>query len=208
MEWRPVVGLEDYADVSNDGQIRTHERYFINRWGQKVTVQSVVLKQRVNKCGYMFCNFKKDGKTCTVRVHRAVAMAFVPNPDHKPQVDHIDGDKTNNNVSNLRWCTAKENIEYAIELGLRDEAIEDFKNRRKTIEFAEAVKKGKSKITYCYNENRDLVKIYESVGDAAKEFGCNYNTIGRVCSGKKDCFHGYIFTHSPLYDKNNIITEA
>lgn len=208
MEWRPVVGLEDYADVSDDGQIRTHERFYINRWGQKVTIPSVVLKQRANAWGYMFCNFKKGGKTCTIRVHRAVAMAFIPNTHNKPQVDHIDGDKTNNAVSNLRWCTSQENIKYAIELGLRDKAIESFKKRRKSIEFSEAVKKGKSRITYCYNENGELIKKYDSVGDAAKEFGCCYNTIGRVCSGKRRHFRGYIFTHSPLCGKNILIAEA
>lgn len=198
MEWRPVVGLEEYADVSNEGDVRTHERYYIDRWGNKVVIPSVILKQRKNTYGYMFCNCKIYGKTYTIRIHRAVAEAFIPNIDHKPQVDHIDGNKENNEVSNLRWCTAKENTVYAIEMGLKDKAIEAFCERRKTPEFCDAVKKGKSKKTYCYDLNGTLFKVFDSVIEASDYFKVNRNSIGRACSGKSKYCCGYVFTHTPI----------
>ena len=60
----------------------------------------------------------KQGKVKTITVHRLVAQAFIPNPDSKPEVNHIDGDKKNNNMSNLEWCTSSENVQHAVDTGL------------------------------------------------------------------------------------------
>ncbi len=68
------------------------------------------LRQYQNEDGYMMCALSKDGKSKTVRVHRLVAMAFVPNPNDLPQVNHIDGDKTNNHADNLEWVDNSGNI--------------------------------------------------------------------------------------------------
>ena len=65
-----------------------------------------------NVAGYLTVNLSKDSKAKTFIVHRLIAQLFIPNPDSLPMVDHIDEDKTNNTVANLRWCTAKTNAEY------------------------------------------------------------------------------------------------
>ena len=67
------------------------------------------MKQNKDKDGYLLVNLKKDKKSYTQKVHRLVGQAFIPNPNEKPTIDHIDRDKTNNNVENLRWATRREN---------------------------------------------------------------------------------------------------
>ncbi len=69
---------------------------------------------------YYFCSLKdNDGDERTVQIHRALANAFIPNPENKPQINHIDGNKLNNDLSNLEWVTAKENTYHAYKMGLR-----------------------------------------------------------------------------------------
>ena len=76
------------------------------------------LSQMVNSGGRIRVSLNKNGKQYKRAVSRLVAVAFIPNPENKPQVDHIDGNRSNNNVSNLRWCTNEENQAYREEQGI------------------------------------------------------------------------------------------
>ncbi len=98
--WREVCGSDGRYEVSNAGAIR------------KVATQKLV-HQYISSNGYMRASIYMDGRYRTVAVHRIIAQAFVSNPDGKPQVNHIDGNKTNNALSNLEWVTASENIQHA-----------------------------------------------------------------------------------------------
>jgi hypothetical protein len=79
-----------------------------------------ILKTFIHKKGYEMVNIKPDGRGAgkTLKIHRLVAAAFIPNPLNKPQVNHKDGDKTNNDVSNLEWATPRENMKHAFDTGL------------------------------------------------------------------------------------------
>lgn len=71
-----------------------------------------------NGRGWLKTELWKDGKRTNYKIHRLVALAFIPNPENKPAINHIDGDKTNNHYTNLEWCTFKENTHHAMANGL------------------------------------------------------------------------------------------
>ena len=97
--WRNVVGYEGAYKISSCGNVRGF-RYKGN------------FKPADNGFGYLTVCLTKNGKRKTQYVHRLVAEAFIPNPDHLPQVNHIDENKQNNKIENLEWCTAKQNTNH------------------------------------------------------------------------------------------------
>lgn len=101
--WKEVTSNPNYQ-VSNTGRIR--------RIGSNKD-KSVQVKD-----GYLKTELYQNGMRQHVRVHRIVAEEFIPNPDNKPEVNHIDGNKNNNCVSNLEWSTKKENCQHAWDTGL------------------------------------------------------------------------------------------
>ena len=98
-EWKNVIGYEGLYEVSNKGNVRNVRR-------------NTLLKLSKTNDGYIQVHLYKNGIRTGFKVHRLVAQAFIPNPDNLPEVNHKDEDKTNNNVTNLEWCTAKYNVNY------------------------------------------------------------------------------------------------
>ena len=98
-EWRAVPGYEGLYEVSNIGNVRNVRR-------------NKLLRLLKTNNGYIRVFLCKNGIKTGFQVHRLVAQAFLPNPDNLPQINHKDEDKTNNNVTNLEWCTAKYNINF------------------------------------------------------------------------------------------------
>ncbi len=107
--WKAIKGLEGYYEASDDGQIRSVTRTFMSKDGRKVTTIGRVLKPALTKAGYLKVSIYVEGQKHTRQVHKLVALAFLDNPENKPQIDHKNGIRTDNRVSNLRWVTAKEN---------------------------------------------------------------------------------------------------
>lgn len=124
-EWKDVEGFEGYYQVSSHGRIkslRRNHRMSNNRIEYDRSCGGAIRKQGVLALGYMCIGTCKNSIKNTYLVHRMVSIAFIPNPDNKPCVNHIDGNKTNNHVSNLEWCTYAENTNHAIKKGLMNYA--------------------------------------------------------------------------------------
>ena len=95
--------------------------YFVSNTGKIKGRSGKELKQQTNHNGYLVVCLQPNGRKGGykgLRVHILVAKAFLPNPENKPQVNHIDGNKSNNNVKNLEWCTNQENVIHAYKMGL------------------------------------------------------------------------------------------
>lgn len=117
--WKDVLGYEGLYQVSNLGRVKSLSRKVKFGWSYRITPSVIVnpsLRKRKSEfeIGYYVVGLHKDGKTKYIYIHRLVALHFIPNTDNKPQIDHIDGDTSNNKASNLRWCTAKENNNFEI----------------------------------------------------------------------------------------------
>lgn len=137
--WKDVVGYEGLYQVSNLGRVKSVERYKDNN-GTKQLVKEKIKATRKDKQGYLLLDLYKNNKSKTVRVHRLVAQAFIPNPQNKETVNHIDGNKENNTVENLEWATQKEQNEHIYRTGLKPKESID-----KAVKAMHEAKKQKSK---------------------------------------------------------------
>jgi hypothetical protein len=114
-----IQGYEGYYQVSNYGNVRSLDRVIKEKTGKIQTLKGRILKPRINPGGYYHVGLGKNGTRATFAIHQLVARAFIPNPNKKRTVNHINGDKLSNNVSNLEWSTYSENLEHAYKTGLR-----------------------------------------------------------------------------------------
>lgn len=114
--WRPIKGYENYS-ISTHGNVRRYRTY--SSFYYKGKDRFVYIKGMITIKGYHMKGVCKNGTKRNIAVHRLVAEHFIPNPQNLPQVNHIDGNKLNNHISNLEWVTASENILHSVRIGLR-----------------------------------------------------------------------------------------
>ena len=113
-----VKGYENLYQVSCYGTIKSVDKVVKNKNGYR-TIKRKILTPKFDKYGYLKVGLTKEGKQKYKFVHRLVAETFIPNPNNYPIVNHIDGDKTNNHISNLEWCTQQYNVKHAYKNGLK-----------------------------------------------------------------------------------------
>jgi hypothetical protein len=116
-EWRPVSGFDGFYEVSNRGAVRSLDRTVSRSDGRKRRAIGRPLKQSLNAAGYPVVTVCDNPRHITIRVHRLVAAAFLPNPHGLPMVNHIDSNPKNNAVENLEWCDALHNMQHAARAG-------------------------------------------------------------------------------------------
>jgi hypothetical protein len=119
-QWKPVVGYEGFYEVSNQGRIRSVDRITNSsiRHNDHVVKKGKMLKLNLKRGGYLAVDLSKENVKKTKTVHRIVAEAFIPNPEDKYTVNHINGNKSDNRVENLEWATSSENSIHAVKTHL------------------------------------------------------------------------------------------
>lgn len=165
MEWRTIREFPDY-EVSDSGLVYSH----------KSRRELRPLKQ---PNGYMSVElFNKEGSK-RVLVHRLVALAFIPNTDELPQVNHINEDKTDNRVENLEWVTAKQNMQHGTREARRMAHTDYTTQKRK-----DALKQNRRKV-WRKVKNLDTGEVFDNERLAAKHYGISNSHIGECCRGQR-----------------------
>lgn len=186
--WKDVIDYEGLYQVSNLGHVRSLDHYVAHSYGG-VALHRGRLKKVSFDGNYLNVTLSKDGKTRTFRVHRLVAAAFIPNPDACKCVNHIDGNKRNNVVSNLEWCTHRQNTQHAINHGLITFENTGFTSWPK--ESREHYSKIRKKAIV-----RSDGKQYKCTADAAADLGVTYSAVSHVLRGLEETCRGYSFSYA------------
>jgi hypothetical protein len=170
--------------VSNLGRIKRLPKKmnanFRNKKYEYIS-EEIIKKPYISNKGYMQIGLTIDKKFSTKTIHRLVAEAFIPNPNKFLQVNHIDGDKFNNNVENLEWCTAKGNIKHAYNNNLKH-GIKGSKNIL-------------SKTIAQYDKDNNLINIFGSIREAERMTNIKNQSIVRNLKGKSKTSGGFIWRY-------------
>ena len=179
-EWRDVVGYEGSYSVSSFGRVAclktgTHQR---------LVMKPVYMNRR--KQTYINISLYLNGKRKHYLVHRLVAMTFIPNPNHYPCIDHIDGNGKNNIINNLRWCTRSMNNHNPISKMRQAEAHNGkiiTSNRKKVVQLKDGI----------------LIKTFDAVSEVEKD-GFKHSCVSRVCNHQFSQHKGYVWMYLSDYE--------
>lgn len=170
--WKPIPGYERIYEVSSYGNVKSLDREITNSIGTTRLYVGKVLKKSKDRYGYSICKLFKNSKGKNHTIHRLVAIAFIENIDNKPIVNHIDGNKLNNHVSNLEWCTNSENDLHAFSLGLRSTL------KGEKCNFAKLTSSEVKEIKKLKNEGITQKKI-------AKLFNISEGNVSQIINGQR-----------------------
>lgn len=166
-QWKDIYGFEGIYQISNCGNVKNVKRN-----------KNIALTY-CKRTGYIYANLYNNYKRKNATVHRLIATAFIPNPNNFPEINHIDGNKTNNSIENLEWCTRSHNMKHAVANGLHMKVIPH--DLRKTV--------------VAMNADGSLIGTYNGLKAAADEFGISTQAISSYCKGNRKNKHGYKFEY-------------
>jgi len=189
--WKDLTGFNGLYQVSNTGLVKSMPREKCNKNGKFITKEKI-LKNVLGKNGYYVVTISKGGVNKIMYVHRLVAKLFLINVENKTEVNHINGIKTDNDVSNLEWCTPKENSIHSVVLGLR--------NPPHGVNHPHYGKTGSQNHTSKKVIQIDLssgvaIRTYGGVSEASRLTGINRTNISAVCNGRRETGGGYKWVH-------------
>lgn len=179
--WLPVKDFEGIYEVSDKGQVRR----MAGSAGCHVTR---LLSPGYNKgTGYQQLHLSKGGIQTNKQIHRLVAEAFIPNPENKLQVNHIDAVKTNNSLENLEWCTRSENAYHALKMGVKSNTTPIQQHAVRLMN-----KTLKSKRYWWMNEKKRKQELfYGSMSDLSRLAKANKGGFWRVSQGIQKTYKGW-----------------
>lgn len=175
--WKQIEGYEGYYEVSDSGEVRSLDRYIVDSTGKKRLLKGSVMKLTESKTkrkgnGYSVVNLRKNHTSWVVPVHVLVARAFIPNPYDMPTVNHKDGDKQNNCVSNLEWVSYSDNNAHALRTGLRNP---------------------RGNVIIQYTLDGEYVATYKSACEAERVTGFSRGAISHCLNGRTNQSFGYVW---------------
>jgi hypothetical protein len=179
--WKPIKDYEGLYEVSNYGRVRSvdHVEYIPHPrnplYIQKRKIYGRIKKLRHHKAGYWITDLYKENIGTTKTVHRLVAEAFIPNPQNKPEVNHIDENKENSRVENLEWCSRVENVRHGTAL----------------------TRMGRGHWTPVIQMTKDgtFVKRWDCMQEAADKLGLHMTHISAVCRGRSKSHGGFLWRY-------------
>lgn len=174
--WKPVDGFENYS-VSNFGRIKSDSR----------RAKGKILRPKLDRYGYYHLGLSKEGKRKWFTIHRLVASAFWHDREGGDQINHIDGNKTNNRLGNLEWVTCKQNNRHAWDIGLCE------KHR---FSFCEYAKKNFRKPVNQYDLTGNLINRWDGLRVAARGLGIHESRVRDVLRGKFKQTRGFVFRYA------------
>ena len=175
-----ILEIRDFPDyyVSNEGDIYSRKYHPIRNKNNNL----IKIKPQIRKDGYSIIHLRKEEKTFAMYVHRLVAEMFIPNPENKMCINHIDGNRHNNSVSNLEWCSYSEN------------SLHSYRQLGRKAPWKE--KKGKdfplSKIVLQIKDGTVVAEFY-GIRDAARKTGFSSSSISQCCQGSTKYSHVHGF---------------
>ena len=186
--WKDIEDYEGYQ-VSNFGRVRSLDRYDGRGWW----IKGRILKPIMDKKGYLTVGLSKNNQRKTFKVHRLVALHFIPNIENKPEIDHINTIKTDNTVflnedgsvnydkTNLRWVTPKENSNNPLSIMNKSESKKGIKNNR-------------HQPVLQYDKDGNFIREWDTMTEAETTLNITHK-IHYVCQGKRKTCGGYIWKY-------------
>lgn len=174
--WKDIEDYEGYQ-VSNFGRVRSLDRYNSRGWW----IKGCILKPIMDKKGYLTVGLSKNNQRKAFKVHRLVALHFIPNIENKPEIDHINTIKTDNRVENLRWVTPKENSNNPLSIVNKSESKKGIKNHR-------------HQPVLQYDKDGNFIREWDTMTEAETTLKITHK-IHFVCQGKRKTCGGYIWKY-------------
>lgn len=177
--WKDIPQYEGIYQASNLGRIKSLKRIAKKEYKGNRVVKEKIMRGTPNEDGYLKVHFKIKEKNINkvLFIHRLVAQTFISNPDNLPQVNHKDGNKKNNNINNLEWCTNLYNQKHAWENSLHKPT------------------KKEGRLINQYDKSNKFIKSYKSISEASRKTKINPSNICMAAKKERKTAGGYIWTY-------------